>query len=62
VTRRASHKRSVETARVPPANEREARNGLEASRRTLRACGAFAGGTPAVPEKRLSGAVPVSCL
>ena len=47
------------TAGVPPANEGEARNELGAFSEGLRAFGAFAGGTPAVPANRLKGITPV---
>jgi hypothetical protein len=42
------------TAGVPPANEREARKQIESYFERLRAFGAFAGGTPAVPANHLS--------
>jgi len=39
----------------PARNEREARKWIGNTSENLRACGAFAGGTPAVPDHHLSG-------
>jgi hypothetical protein len=52
---RVGHKRFAGTAGVPPvmSAKREKRIGVSPER--LRACGAFAGGTPAVPANHMIG-------